>query len=119
MSDLTSKLSSKRCTPCAKGSPALTDQQQAAFGKETPEWQVIEGSKIRREYKFKTYMDGVAWVQQAGQISDSEDHHPDIHIFFRRVVLELWTHTVNGLSENDYILAAKLDQSYDSFPGKR
>jgi 4a-hydroxytetrahydrobiopterin dehydratase len=64
-------------------------------------------------------MDGVAWVQQAGAISDQEDHHPDIHIFYRRVVLDLWTHTVNGLSENDYILAAKLDQSYNSFPGKR
>lgn len=75
--------------------------------------------KLRREYKFKTYMDGVSWVQSAGQISDQEDHHPDIHIFYRRVVVEVWTHTVNGLSENDYILAAKLDLHYDSFPGKR
>lgn len=114
-----SHLTSKRCSPCPKGTPPLSADEQALLGKETPEWSVIEGSKLRREYKFKTYMDGCAWVQLAGQISDQEDHHPDIHVFFRRVVIELWTHTVNGLSENDYILAAKLDESYGSFPGKR
>ena len=79
----------------------------------------MEGSKLRREYKFKTYMDGVSWILLAGDISDQEDHHPDLHVFFRRVVVEVWTHTVNGLSENDYILAAKLDHSYHSYPGKR
>jgi 4a-hydroxytetrahydrobiopterin dehydratase len=114
-----SNLTSKSCSPLPKGSPSLSVEDQARLGQETPDWSVVEGSKLRREYKFKTYMDGVAWVQLAGQISDQEDHHPDIHVFFRRVVLEVWTHTVNGLSENDYILAAKLDASYDSFPGKR
>lgn len=114
-----SNLTSKRCSHCPKGSPALSDKEQAELGQDTPDWSVIEGSKLRREYKFKTYMDGVAWAQLAGQISDHEDHHPDMHVFFRRVVIEVWTHTVNGLSENDYILAAKLDQIYNSYPGKR
>jgi 4a-hydroxytetrahydrobiopterin dehydratase len=114
-----SHLLSKRCTPCPKGTPALSEEARAQLGKETPEWSVVEGTKLRREYKFKTYMDGVAWVQLAGQIADNEDHHPDIHIFFRRVVLEVWTHTVDGLSENDYILAAKLDHTHQSFPGAK
>lgn len=114
-----SNLTSKRCAQCQPGTPPLSEDQRNEFGRDVPEWKVIEGTKLQREYTFKTYMDGVAWVQSAGAISDSEDHHPDIHIFYRRVVLDLWTHTVNGLSENDYILAAKLDQSYDSFPGKR
>jgi 4a-hydroxytetrahydrobiopterin dehydratase len=115
MSDLTSK----RCSQCKPGTAPLTEEERAVLGQAVPEWRVIEGTKLQREYKFKSYMDGVTWVQSAGSISDQEDHHPDIHIFYRRVVLDLWTHTVNGLSENDYILAAKLDQSYDSFPGKR
>ena len=114
-----SNLTSKRCAQCQPGTPPLSEEQRAELGREVPEWKVIEGTKLQREYKFKTYMDGVAWVQAAGAISDSEDHHPDIHIFYRRVVVDLWTHTVNGLSENDYILAAKLDQSFTSFPGKR
>ena len=114
-----SNLTSKRCAQCQPGTPPLSEDQRNEFGRDVPEWKVIEGTKLQREYTFKTYMDGVAWVQSAGAISDSEDHHPDIHIFYRRVVLDLWTHTVNGLSENDYILAAKLDQSYNSFPGKR
>ncbi|MEY4669616.1 MAG: pterin-4-alpha-carbinolamine dehydratase [Pseudomonadota bacterium] len=114
-----SNLTAKRCSQCQPGTPALTEEERTTLGREVPEWKIIEGTKLHREYKFKTYMDGVAWVQVAGEISDSEDHHPDIHIFYRRVVLDLWTHTVNGLSENDYILAAKLDQSYNSFPGKR
>jgi 4a-hydroxytetrahydrobiopterin dehydratase len=112
-------LASKRCENCKPGTPALTDEQQRVFAQEVPEWKNIDGKHIQREYKFKTYMDGVAWVQQAGAIADSEDHHPDIHIFYRKVSLDLWTHTVNGLSENDYILAAKLDANYDAFPGKR
>ena len=115
MSDLTAK----RCAQCVPGTPPLTEDERSILGLEVPEWKVVEGTKLHREYKFKTYMDGVAWVQSAGEISDGDDHHPDIHIFYRRVVLDLWTHTVNGLSENDYILAAKLDKSYNSFPGKK
>lgn len=115
MTDLTRK----RCSQYEPGTQSLNEDERNALGRDVPEWKVIEGKKLRREYTFKTYMDGVAWVQLAGAISDGEDHHPDIHIFYKRVVLDLWTHTVHGLSENDYILAAKLDQSYTSFPGKR
>ena len=64
-------------------------------------------------------MDGARWVPLIGEIADSEDHHPDLHLFFKKVVVELWTHTVNGLSENDFILAAKFDRAYDSYPGKK
>jgi 4a-hydroxytetrahydrobiopterin dehydratase len=79
----------------------------------------VGGSKIKREYRFKSYLDGVAWVQRAAEISDAEDHHPDIRILYRKVQVEFWTHTVNGLSENDYILAAKLDRDYDEFVAER
>jgi 4a-hydroxytetrahydrobiopterin dehydratase len=112
-------LVSKRCVNCPTGAPALTSEQQAALGREVPDWINLSGSRIQREYRFKSYMDGITWVQQAGAIADGEDHHPDIVVRYRKVLVEVWTHTVNGLSENDYILAAKLDASYDAFPGKR
>jgi 4a-hydroxytetrahydrobiopterin dehydratase len=113
------KLTERKCVPCQKGAPALSEQQQRELGREVPEWVVVEGARIRREYRFKTYMDGVRWVQLIGQAADGEDHHPDIHVFYRKVLVELWTHTVNGLSENDYIVAAKFDQLYDSFEGRK
>lgn len=116
---MTTPLTSKSCVPCHTGTGALSDQEQCSLAREVPDWKNIEGKQIQREYKFKSYLDGVAWVQQAGALSDQQDHHPDIHLFYRRVVVDLWTHSVNGLSENDYILAAKLEESYASFPGKR
>jgi len=64
-------------------------------------------------------MDGARWVPLIGELADSEDHHPDLHLFYKKVVVELWTHTVNGLSENDFILAAKFDKAYESYSGKK
>jgi 4a-hydroxytetrahydrobiopterin dehydratase len=112
-------LQDRRCVALPKGSPALSPEVMADLGAQVPEWKVVDGTKISREYRFKTYMDGARWVPLIGAISDSEDHHPDVHLFYRKVLVELWTHTVNGLSENDYILAAKLDRAYDTWPGKR
>jgi 4a-hydroxytetrahydrobiopterin dehydratase len=114
-----SRLVDRRCSACAPGTPALRDEQREVLGKEVPAWSVVDGTRIRREYRFKTYLDGARWVPLVGEIADSEDHHPDLHLFFKKVVIELWTHTVNGLSENDYIVAAKFDQAYEVYPGKR
>lgn len=109
----------RRCVACAPGSAALSVSEQLELGREVPDWENLEGSKIRREFRFKTYLDGIAWTQEAGKLVDSEDHHPDLRILYRKVIVELWTHTVKGLSANDFIVAAKLDQLFESFPGKR
>jgi 4a-hydroxytetrahydrobiopterin dehydratase len=114
-----STLLERRCANCAPGAPALSPVEQERFGREIPEWQNLEGARIRREFKFKTYLDGIEWAREAGQIVDAEDHHPDLRILYRKVIVELWTHTVKGLSENDYIVAAKLDRLFEAFPGKR
>ncbi len=113
------RLLDRRCAACAPGTPPLTPEQCSELGKEVPAWSVVDGTRIRREYRFKTYTDGARWVPIVGEIADSDDHHPDLHLFFKKVVIELWTHTVNGLSENDYIVAAKFDQAYEEYPGKR
>jgi 4a-hydroxytetrahydrobiopterin dehydratase len=89
------------------------------LGRQIPGWNVVDGRKISREYRFKAYMDGANWVPVIGEVADREDHHPDIQLLYRKVIVELWTHTVNGLSENDYIVAAKLDQLYEACPGRK
>jgi 4a-hydroxytetrahydrobiopterin dehydratase len=106
------KLSERKCARCKPGTPPLSEAQQAELGREIPGWTNEAGKKIRREFTFPTYATGVSWVSKIAALADAEAHHPDIHIYYRKVVVESWTHTVNGLSENDYILAAKLDAAY-------
>jgi 4a-hydroxytetrahydrobiopterin dehydratase len=104
-------LSEKHCAPCKGGSPALTDDEEEKYFKDLAGWVLTrEGiHRLRKEIKFEKYLEGVNFVRDAAAIADSEDHHPDIHLFYRRVVIELFTHAVNGLSINDFILAAKID----------
>ena len=84
------------------------------------EWKLIEdespkvkefglGAKISKEYKFKDFIGAINFVEQVAEIAELEGHHPDIHIFYNKVLLELSTHAIGGLSENDFILAAKID----------
>ncbi|MDP3999220.1 MAG: 4a-hydroxytetrahydrobiopterin dehydratase [bacterium] len=72
-------------------------------------WDVLENKKIRREFVFKGFKEAIVFVNKVAEIAEQEDHHPDIHIFYRKVVIELWTHAVGGLSENDFIMAAKIE----------
>ena len=67
------------------------------------------GARISREYKFKDFIGAVNFVERVADVAEMEGHHPDIHIFYNKVVLELYTHAINGLSENDFIVAAKVD----------
>jgi 4a-hydroxytetrahydrobiopterin dehydratase len=112
-------LAGKNCVPYPKGSAALSDGDRDTLGRVIPAWSIIDGVRLRREYRFKTYLDGVQWVQLIGKVADEQDHHPDIHVLYRKVLVELWTHTVNGLSENDFIVAAKFDQLYEAFDGRK
>lgn len=73
------------------------------------EWEVLELKKIRKEFTFKNFQEAMVFVNKIAEVAEQEDHHPDIHIFYRKVVIELWTHAVGGLSENDFILAAKIE----------
>lgn len=80
-------------------------------------WQVLGGKKIRKEFAFKNFLKAMAFVDQVADVAESEGHHPDIHIFYNTVVIELWTHAIGGLSENDFIVAAKIDELCAVFHG--
>lgn len=118
------ELYARHCSPYAPGTPGLTPQECSALGSEVPEWRVVQPEisdaalppvlRLQREYRFKSYLAGVEWVRTIAQVAEHEDHHPDILIRYKRVRVELWTHTVKGLSENDFILAAKFDRAYQA-----
>lgn len=106
------QLTRKRCQSCEGGVPALTPAQVQGLLPAVPEWQLVEGARrIRREWQVKNFQVALDFFQRVGQIAEEEDHHPDLHLVgYRHVALELWTHALGGLSENDFILAAKIDR---------
>lgn len=106
-------LASKKCVPCESGTPPLTKEEFTPFLKQLKlEWEVLEEKKIRHEFKFKDFVEAMKFVNKVADLAESENHHPNIHIYYSRVVIDLTTHNIGGLSENDFILAAKIEQVY-------
>ena len=103
-------LTDKKCAPCAGGIPPLTpDQIQEYLRHLKSDWEVVDGKLIRQKFKFKNFKEAMTFVNRVAEIAEAEGHHPDIHIKYNTVMLELWTHAIGGLSENDFILAAKIE----------
>lgn len=102
------ELRSKKCKPCEGGVPALSDLQVQRFLKMTKSWKLVSG-KIEKSYSFKDFVDASSWLEKIKFLSEAEGHHPDIHWTWNKITLVLWTHSIGGLSENDFILAAKID----------
>ena len=100
----------KHCVPCEGGAQPLIKEQAELNLEEVPGWELApNAASISREFKFKNFMDAMEFVSQVADIAQMEDHHPDIHIFYNRVKLDLSTHAIKGLSENDFIVAAKIN----------
>jgi len=103
-------LISKKCVPCEAGVPPMTKIEAEKYMPEVSGWLLADdGKKIFREFKFKDFKEAMRFVNVVADIAESEGHHPDIYIFWNRVRLELSTHAIGGLSENDFILAAKIN----------
>jgi 4a-hydroxytetrahydrobiopterin dehydratase len=112
MTTTATELTRKRCRACESGVPRLTAEQLPAYLAATPQWRMTgDGQRIRREWTVKDFAAGLDFFRRVGEVAEQEDHHPDLHLTgYRRVAIELWTHALGGLSENDFILAAKIDQ---------
>ncbi|MEK7466682.1 MAG: 4a-hydroxytetrahydrobiopterin dehydratase [Planctomycetota bacterium] len=105
-----SSLNSRSCKPCKKGTPALDSAAAKSLLAELPgDWKITGGTKLEKEFKFPNFKEALAFTNKVGEIAEREGHHPDIHLGWGRVKLEIWTHSVGGLSDNDFILAAKLE----------
>ena len=105
-----SKLAKKRCIPCEKGIPPLKREEAEKFLKELDQWMLIDDAKmLAKSFRFKNFVEAMQFVNKVAEIAEGEGHHPDITISYNAVGLELMTHSIDGLSENDFILAAKID----------
>lgn len=105
------ELSKKKCVPCEGGVPPLDEKQIKEYKEQISSgWKVIDNNKLAKEFSFVSYRQTIDFVNKVADIAENEGHHPVLHIYFGRAVAELWTHSVNGLSENDFILAAKIDK---------
>lgn len=106
------ELTNKKCVPCEGGidaCPLPFVQEQLA---KLPGWYLTHNNqRIRKDWRMKDFMAGLRFFQAVGEIAEAEAHHPDLHLVeYRNVAVELWTHAIGGLSENDFILAAKIDE---------
>jgi 4a-hydroxytetrahydrobiopterin dehydratase len=105
-----SDLLHKPCRPCAPGTPPLTRDRAADLIQQASGWSLNEATtEIRREFKFKNYYETLAFVNAMAWVVHREDHHPDMEVSYNRVLVRFSTHSVKGLSENDFICAAKIN----------
>jgi len=112
MTTTTEQLASKHCQSCEGGVPPLGKESVLQLLEQVPEWRLTPDDKrIRREWRVQDFQTGLDFFNRVGQIAEAEDHHPDLHLVgYRNVTVEIWTHAIGGLSENDFILAAKIDK---------
>lgn len=112
MTITTRDLAGRHCKACEGGVPPLSADQVRDLLKAVPDWHLSgDGRRIRREWVVKDFTAGLNFFRRVGDVAEAEDHHPDLHLVgYRNVTIELWTHALGGLSENDFILAAKIDR---------
>jgi 4a-hydroxytetrahydrobiopterin dehydratase len=104
-------LAQKKCVPCEDGVPPLTPRQAGELLKQlSPEWMLVDsGRLLARSFTFKNFKQTMAFVNRVADIAEAEGHHPDMSVGYGTLGIELTTHAIDGLSENDFILAAKID----------
>ena len=105
-------LTKKKCVPCERGTKPFDKKEVEKYrGLLTADWKVSHDYKtIARSFKFKNFKEAMKFVNHVAAIAEKEGHHPDIYISYNKVDIELWTHAIDGLSDNDFILAAKVER---------
>jgi 4a-hydroxytetrahydrobiopterin dehydratase len=105
-------LASKTCVPCRGDTPALKGKELEAIHRDVPEWKVVNEQHITRNFTFPDFKQALAFVNRVGDVAEEQGHHPDILLGWGKAEITLWTHAINGLSESDFIVAAKIDKLY-------
>lgn len=105
-----SGLAKKSCVPCMGGVPPLDEGTRNMFLLELNGWAVVDGHHLAREFPFPDFVTALAFVNRAGEIAEAEGHHPELTVTWGSVKIRIWTHKIDGLTESDFILAAKFDE---------
>ncbi len=106
------KLAAKRCVPCRGGVPPLTGPAlEALLAQLGPNgWRGVRGHHLEKSFGFPDFAQALAFVNRIGALAEEEGHHPDLHLSWGQVRVEIWTHKIDGLTESDFVLAAKVDR---------
>lgn len=103
-------LAEKECVPCKGGVPPLNDEEASELlARLGGGWRVVDGHHLEKVYRFGNFREALAFTNRVGELAERQGHHPDIQLSWGRVVLTIWTHKINGLTESDFVLAAKAD----------
>ena len=103
------ELASKTCVPCKGGTPPLKGAELDEFRQQLPEWEIVDEHHLRRVFRFKNFREALNFVNEVGELAEEQGHHPDISFGWGRVEVTVWTHKIDGLTESDFIFAAKVD----------
>jgi 4a-hydroxytetrahydrobiopterin dehydratase len=103
-------LADKKCVPCRGGVPPLKGEELKKLHDSIPEWEVVSEHHLHREFRFPDFKQALDFVNRVGAIAEQEGHHPDILLAWGKVGITSWTHTIDGLTESDFILAAKIER---------
>ncbi len=109
------KLVELKCVPCRGDEPPLAAEEMAQYRPQVPEWQIVEWEgiqRLERVFRFKNFVQALAFTNRVGELAEEEDHHPALLTEWGRVTVTWWTHKVKGLHRNDFVMAAKTDQVY-------
>jgi 4a-hydroxytetrahydrobiopterin dehydratase len=107
---MTGQLADKQCVPCRGGVPPLKGEELLQMLKNVPQWSVANGHHLTRAYKFPDFKQALDFVNKVGGLAEEQGHHPDILLAWGKAEITLWTHKIDGLTESDFIMAAKIDR---------
>jgi len=102
-------LAEKDCVPCKGDIPPLKGEDLKNFAAQLEGWRVVDEHHLEKEYKFKNFREALDFTNRVGELAEAQGHHPDIYLAWGKVKLTIWTHKVNGLTESDFVMAAKAD----------
>jgi 4a-hydroxytetrahydrobiopterin dehydratase len=107
-----SGLAGKHCAPCKGGVPPLSGEELQKLSAQLPDWNVVNGHHLTRIFSFPDFKTALAFVNRTGAVAEAEGHHPDILLTWGRVEVKTYTHKIDGLTESDFILAARIEREY-------
>jgi 4a-hydroxytetrahydrobiopterin dehydratase len=109
---MTTDLATKRCVPCERGTAPMSRSEAERMLSQIRDWSLVDGDglKLARELKFNNFAQAMSFINSIAEVAEAEGHHPDICVSWNRVKLDLLTHSIGGLSENDFIMAAKINE---------
>ncbi len=109
-----SSLADKHCVPCRGGTPPLKGAELESYAGQLPEWRVVDGHHLFRSFDFPDFKTALDFVNRAGAIAEEEGHHPDLTLTWGRVDVKTYTHKIDGLTESDFVLAARIERRHKS-----